>query len=109
VAALDAMKLNGRIALCGMISNFDPNNSKHDIGVLIAAVLKRITIRGFIVRDHEDLRAEFETRVAEWIRRGQLVSKDTIYDGLDHAVEALFGVMSGANIGKMLVRLDPDA
>jgi NADPH-dependent curcumin reductase CurA len=109
VAALDAMRLNGRIALCGMISNFDPNNSKHDIGVLIGAVLKRITIRGFIVRDHEDLRPQFETQVAQWLGNGQLVSRDTIYDGLDNAVEALFGVMSGANVGKMLVRLDPNA
>jgi NADPH-dependent curcumin reductase CurA len=106
VAALDAMNLNGRIALCGMISNFDPTNPRHDIGLLIAAVLKRITIRGFIVRDHEDMRPEFESRVAEWLRSGQLVSKDTIYDGLEIAVEALFGVMSGANVGKMLVRLD---
>jgi NADPH-dependent curcumin reductase CurA len=36
-----------------------------------------------------------------------VISRDTIYDGLEHAVEALFGVMSGANVGKMLVRLDP--
>jgi NADPH-dependent curcumin reductase CurA len=109
VAALDAMRQNGRIALCGMISNFDPLNPRHDIGVLIAAVLKRITIRGFIVRDHEDLRPEFEARVSQWLRSGELVSRDTIYEGLDHAVEALFGVMSGANVGKMLVRLDPTA
>jgi NADPH-dependent curcumin reductase CurA len=109
VAALDALHLNGRIAICGMISNFAADNPRHDIGLLITAVLKRLTIRGFIVRDHEDLRPEFEARVAAWLRSGEVVSKDTIYDGLEHAVDALFGVMSGANIGKMLVRLDPDA
>jgi NADPH-dependent curcumin reductase CurA len=106
VAAIDSMHQNGRIALCGMISNFNPENPRYDIGLLINAVLKRITIRGFIVRDHEDMRAEFESRVSEWLRSGQLVSKDTIYDGLENAVDALFGVMSGANVGKMLVRLD---
>ena len=109
VAAIEAMNLNGRIALCGMISNFDADNPRFDIGLLINAVLKRLTIRGFIVRDHEDLRAEFETRVAGWLRSGELVSKDTIYQGLDNAVDALFGVMSGANVGKMLVQLDPMA
>jgi len=89
-----------------MISNFDPDNPRYDIGKLIAAVLKRLTLRGFIVRDHEDMRPDFETRVSGWLRDGRLVSKDTIYDGIEHAVEALFGVMSGANVGKMLVRLD---
>jgi NADPH-dependent curcumin reductase CurA len=105
VAALHALRVGGRVALCGMISNFDPSAAPHDIGVLIQTVLKRNTIRGFIVRDHEDLRPAFETQVAEWLGSGALVSRDTIYDGLDHAVDALFGVMSGANVGKMLVRV----
>ena len=109
VAALDAMHLNGRVALCGMISNFDAANPRYDISKLISVVLKRLTIRGFIVRDHENLRPEFEERVAVWLRSGEVVSRDTIYDGLERAVDALFGVMSGANVGKMLVRLDPDA
>ena len=53
------------------------------------------------------MRPEFERQVAEWLRDGKILSTDTIYDGLERAVEALFGVMSGANVGKMLVRLDP--
>ncbi len=107
IAALDSLHVNGRVALCGMISNFDAENPRNDISKLINVVLKRLTIRGFIVRDHEDMRPEFERQVAGWLRNGQVISRDTIYDGLEHAVEALFGVMSGANVGKMLVRLDP--
>ena len=103
------MHQNGRVALCGMISNFDTANPRYDISKLISVVLKRLTIRGFIVRDHEDLRPAFEGRVGAWLSSGEVVSRDTIYDGLERAVDALFGVMSGANVGKMLVRLDPDA
>jgi NADPH-dependent curcumin reductase CurA len=109
IAALDSLRINGRVALCGMISNFDDDNPRNDISKLINVVLKRLTIRGFIVRDHEDLRPEFERQVAQWLADGKVISKDTIYEGLEHAVEALFGVMSGANVGKMLVRLDPSA
>ena len=108
VAALESIRLNGRIAICGMISNFS-DGPRPDIGALIQAVLKRVTIRGFIVRDHEDMRADFESQVSTWLREDKLISRDTIYDGLESAVEALFGVMSGANVGKMLVRLDPSA
>jgi NADPH-dependent curcumin reductase CurA len=107
VAALHALRINGRVALCGMISNFATRTAttSTDIGVLIQTVLKRNTIRGFIVRDHENMRAEFEQRVSGWLRSGELVSSDTVYEGLEKSVEALFGVMSGANVGKMLVKV----
>jgi NADPH-dependent curcumin reductase CurA len=107
VAALDAMRLGGRVALCGMISQFDAEGSRPSIDHLIQAVLKRITLRGFIVRDHEDLRPEFEQRVAAWLRTGELVAKQTVVDDLAHAVDAFLGMLRGENVGKMLVRLDP--
>ncbi len=109
VAAIHSLTIGGRVALCGMISNFAPPRAgapSTDIGVLIQTVLKRNTIRGFIVRDHEDLRPAFEKQVIAWLASGELVSRDTIAQGLERSVEALFGVMSGANTGKMLVRLE---
>ncbi len=107
VAALDALNLQGRVALCGMISQFDATGPRPSIDPLILAVLKRLTLRGFIVRDHEDLRPEFEERVGSWLRSGELVSKQTIVDGIDGAVGAFLGMLRGDNVGKMLVRLDP--
>ncbi len=107
VAALDALRLQGRVGLCGMISQFGATGPRPSIDHLILAVLKRLTLRGFIVRDHEDLRPEFEERVSSWLRTGELVSKQTVVDDLDGAVDAFLGMLRGSNIGKMLVRLDP--
>ena len=108
VAALYALNVLGRVALCGMISTMEDTSGAPGVHHLIQAVLKRLTIRGFIVRDHEDLRPEFEKQVAAWLRTGELVSRQTVLDGLDNAVEALLGLLSGANVGKMLVRLSQD-
>ena len=108
IAALYALNLHGRVALCGMISTIEDASAAPGVQHLIQAVLKRLTLRGFIVRDHEDLRPEFEKQVAGWLRTGELVSKQTVVDGLDHAVEAFLGLLSGANVGKMLVRLSDD-
>lgn len=108
-AALHASRIGGRIALCGQISQFDASDGGGDLSQLLQATLKRLTLRGFIVRDHEDLRPEFEDRVATWLRQGKLVSETTVEDGLDRAVGAFLGMLSGANVGKMLVRLDGDA
>ena len=108
VAALYALRPGGRVALCGMISTMEDASSCPGVNHLIQAVLKRLTLRGFIVRDHEDLRPEFEGQVANWLRTGELVAKQTVVDGLENAVGAFIGLLSGANVGKMLVRLSGD-
>jgi NADPH-dependent curcumin reductase CurA len=108
VAALYALKVHGRVALCGMISTIEDASSAPGVQHLIQAVLKRLVLRGFIVRDHEDLRPEFEKQVANWLRTGELVSKQTVADGLENAVDAFIGLLAGANVGKMLVRLSDD-
>jgi NADPH-dependent curcumin reductase CurA len=108
VAALHNMNIGGRIALCGMISQYSENGRGEDINHLIEAVLRRVTITGFIVRDHEDMRPEFEQRVAGWLRTGEVDALQTVTDGIDHAVDAFLAMLKGANIGKALVRLDTD-
>lgn len=108
VAALYALRVQGRVALCGAISTIDGGADAPGVQHLIQAVLKRLTLRGFIVRDHEDLRPEFEQRVSGWLRTGELVSKQTVVQGLDHAVDAFLGLLSGANVGKMLVQLSEE-
>jgi NADPH-dependent curcumin reductase CurA len=106
VAALHNMRIGGRVALCGMISQYSEGGRGHDINHLIEAVLRRVTIRGFIVRDHEDMRPEFEQTVAGWLRSGDVEALQTVTDGIEHAVDAFLGMLRGGNVGKALVRLD---
>lgn len=106
VAALDNMAIGGRVALCGMISGIAGTRTSEDINRLIEAVLRRVTIRGFIVRDHEDLRPQFESTVAGWLRSGQVEARQTVTDGLDNAAEGFISMLAGGNIGKALIRLD---
>ena len=102
--ALHHMKVGGRIALCGMVSNFG-NPAEAPIGHLIEAVLRRLTLRGFIVRDHEAVRPGFEKRVAGWLASGEMVDRATVLEGLENAPSGLEGLLAGANFGKGLVRL----
>jgi NADPH-dependent curcumin reductase CurA len=105
-AALHALRNGGRVALCGMMSQFGGDRRTVDINHLIQAVLKRLTLCGFIVRDHEDLRPEFEQRVAGWLAEGRVTARETVVDGLENAAGALLSLLGGGNVGKMLVRLD---
>jgi len=104
VSALHQMVVGGRISLCGMMSNFS-NESAPSMAHLIEVVLRRLTLRGFIVRDHEAARPEFERRVAQWLASGELIDRATVFEGLDAAPTGLEGLLGGANFGKGLVRI----
>jgi NADPH-dependent curcumin reductase CurA len=103
-AALHNMKIRGRISMCGAVSNFGAQEQP-SLAVLIEGVLRRLTIQGFIVRDYEDLRPEFEDRVSGWLASGELVDRATVFEGIENAGAGLAGLLSGANVGKALVRL----
>ncbi len=102
-AALEHMNPFGRIALCGMISQYNeaqpgPSNLSH-------AVRKRLTMQGFIVSDHTDRLPVFHQDMQGWIQAGQIRWEETIVDGIENAPKAFIGLFTGENLGKMLVRL----
>lgn len=104
-AAIGAMNDFGRIAMCGAISNYNATEPTPGPNNIWLAVPRRLTLRGFIVTDHNDLAKEYLTRASGWIQDGSLRFRETYYDGLDRAVDAFLDLHRGANFGKMLVRL----
>jgi NADPH-dependent curcumin reductase CurA len=109
VAALDQMKPRGRIVLCGMISQYNATRPPRGPGNLILAIMKRLTLRGFIVTDHLHRRQEFLSDMSRWIAEGKIAWRETTVEGIDSAPRAFLGLFSGDNFGKMLVKLGPGA
>ena len=101
---LNNMKIHGTIAMCGAVSNFG-TQEQPSTAVLIETVLRRVTIKGFIVRDFEHLRPEFEANVASWLASGQLIDRATVFEDIANAPSGLEGLLNGVNLGKALVRL----
>ncbi|MGC4796690.1 NADP-dependent oxidoreductase [Micromonospora saelicesensis] len=104
-AAISAMNLHGRAAICGMISQYnatEPSAAPRNLALVIG---KRLTLRGFLVNDHNDVRAAFVRDVSGWLRDGTLSYDETIVDGIENAPEAFIGVLRGDNLGKMLVKV----
>ena len=104
-AAIFAMADFGRIAACGAIADYNAEAPVPGPRNLMMTVSKRLTLRGFIVTDHGDAASEFYRRAGAWVADGSLQWRETVLDGLDHAVDALLGLHRGDNTGKMLVRL----
>lgn len=104
-AALDLLNLGGRIAVCGMISVYNDIEPAPGPRNLARLIQTRGRIQDFLVGDHHDLAGEYAGRAAEWPASGVLQSRETVVDGIDHAVDAFLGVLRGENTGKMVVRL----
>ncbi|MGN9890933.1 NADP-dependent oxidoreductase [Micromonospora sp. L31] len=104
-AAISAMNLHGRAAICGMIAQYNDTEPPAAPRNLAMVIGKRLTLRGFLVSDHGNLREQFVRDVAGWLRDGKLAYDETIIDGIENAPEAFLGLLRGENLGKMLVRV----
>ena len=104
-AAIGSLRLGGRVAVCGMISVYNDTQASPGPRNLARLIQTRGRIQGFLVGDHYDLAREYAGRAAGWLASGELQSRETFVDGIDHAVDAFLGVLRGENTGKMVVRL----
>ncbi|XP_057457375.1 2-alkenal reductase (NADP(+)-dependent)-like isoform X2 [Lotus japonicus] len=101
-AVLLNMKLRGRIAVCGMISQY--NLSQHeDVSNLAQIIYKRIRMEGFNATDFYPLYPKFLEFVLPHIREGKIVYVEDIAEGLGNGPAALVGLFSGRNVGKQVL------
>jgi hypothetical protein len=94
-----------RIAVCGLISQYNltepelaPRNERF-------VLVKRVRILGFLVFDFAARYKEGLAQLTEWLRQGRLKYREDVVDGLERAPDALLAVLQGRNFGKMLVRV----
>jgi NADPH-dependent curcumin reductase CurA len=104
-AALGAINLHGRMALCGAIAMYNATGPAPGPSNLFTLVGKRVSMRGFIVSDHSDRHPAFIAEVSSWLRDGRLSFRETFVDGIENMPEAFIGLLRGDNTGKMVVRL----
>jgi len=103
-AVLFQMNLNGRIACCGAVSQYDTGNPQAGPrGVPGLIVVKRLTMQGFIVSDYFAEREQASDEMAEWLADGKLKVVEDIIDGLEHAPRSLIGLLHGENFGKRMI------
>ncbi|MEJ0047926.1 MAG: hypothetical protein WDN04_18745 [Rhodospirillales bacterium] len=100
------MNLHSRLVLCGLISNYnDPVPDMADFSVLL---MRRITVRPFIILDYAPRFAEGAMRLAQWLMEGKLKHRETIVDGLENAPTALNRLFDGDKLGKLMLKVaDP--
>ncbi len=103
-AVIDRLNIGARIALCGMISQYNdarpagPSN-------FASFIMKRVICTGFLVTDFAPRFPEAVQRIAGWLAEGKLKYRLDVAEGLEQAPAALGKLFNGGNMGKLLVRV----
>lgn len=104
-AVFKHLSIGARIAICGTasISSWEPwpSGPRFERHLLI----KRAKVQGFIALDYVDRYPEAVAQLGRWIKEGQLRYREDILDGIEQAPSAISRLYSGANQGKLLIRL----
>ena len=103
---LTHMNVFSRIALCGMVSEF--NREPHAYRTLRSILIQRIRIQGFIVSDKLDTWPAIRENLYALVVEGKIKFRESITKGLANAPQAFVVLLKGENFGKQLVKLSDD-
>jgi NADPH-dependent curcumin reductase CurA len=87
-----------------MISGYN-SREPQQFRYIIRMIASRITMKGFLYGDYVPRLGEFYQGMGELIASGKVKPHETVFEGLDKAADAFLGLFTGANTGKMLVKL----
>ena len=104
-AAIGNLALRGRVVLCGAIATYNdtaPRPGPNNLSLLIS---QRGRMEGFIILDYMSRANEAIGELAGWVMGGDVKFAVDVVDGLENAPVALDRLFTGANQGKVMVRL----
>jgi len=103
-AVLRRMNAFSRIAVCGLISQYNATEP-YGVKAIQSILTNRVKVQGFIVSDRMELWAKALPELAGWVAAGRIKYRETVTNGLENAPKAFIGLLKGENFGKQLVKL----
>ncbi|KAM0003899.1 putative oxidoreductase [Helianthus debilis subsp. tardiflorus] len=106
-AVISNMNLYGRVALCGVISEYKDVGKRASPNML-NVIYKRITIQGFLSGDYMHLFPEFISITVDHLRTRKMHMFEDISIGLESVPTAFVGLFREYNVGKKIVQVSDD-
>jgi NADPH-dependent curcumin reductase CurA len=107
-AVLGRIAQNGRVVLCGSISAYNETHKPPGPANYINLISRRGRMEGFIALDHWDRFPEITEVLRGWVESGEVRHVEHFFEGLESSVDALNALFTGANTGKVIIRVaDP--
>lgn len=104
-AVMPNLNVGARIVVCGRAAL--PQLEPPPIGPRVEGhlIVKRATMRGFLILDFRDRFDEAIAQLERWVQTGQLCCPEDILEGLEQAPGAIIGLYRGDNVGKRIVKI----
>ena len=107
-AVLTRINLHARIAICGMISEYNETEPALAPRPTRALLVNRARMQGLIVFDWIARYQEGRTQMAAWIKDGRIKYREDVMEGIENMPAAMLRLFSGKNFGKQLVKVGDD-
>jgi NADPH-dependent curcumin reductase CurA len=101
---LTQMNVKSRIAVCGLISDYNATEP-YGVKMFRSILVNRIKVQGLIVFDWLARYAEGNQALRELVLAGKLKTRESVLEGIDKAPQGLVGLLKGENFGKQLIKL----
>ncbi len=104
-AALLNMAQNGRIVLCGGISQYNEEELPPGPKNYMQLVIRRCRMEGFILIDYFHRAGEAMAELSRWIDEGKLKHAEDIQECFENTPATFLRLFEGKNLGKQLLRI----
>ena len=102
---LTRISRGARIVICGAISQYNNTTPVKGPGNYLSLLVNRARMQGMVVFDYADRYALAVKDIAQWMREGKFVSREDVVAGLENFPETLNKLFSGANFGKLVLKI----
>jgi NADPH-dependent curcumin reductase CurA len=89
------MATHGRVAVCGMIGEYNDQDHPYGVKTLWQLVVNRVMMQGFLTYDYPEVLGQAQAELEAWVESG----------ALKPLPEAFIDLMSGNTTGKTLVTI----
>ncbi len=102
---LDQLAMRARVVLCGAISQYERTGDVRGPSMYLRLAERQSRMEGFAVFHFPECFDEASAELAGWLVDGSLSLREEVLDGIERFPEALRMMFTGANLGKLLVRV----
>ncbi|XVF30217.1 hypothetical protein REPUB_Repub16aG0038600 [Reevesia pubescens] len=98
------MRPHGRIAACGMISQYNLEEPE-GIRNLFSLIPKSVEIKGFVETEFKHIYPQYLELAIKYVKEESLEYVEDVAEGLENAASAFVGIFHGRNVGKQIIHV----
>src|SRR5579862_7156550 len=104
-AVLSRLARGARIVICGAISQYNNTGPIQGPKNYLSLLVNRASMKGMLVMDYQSRFPQAIREMAGWMAEGSLKQREHIVEGLEKFPEAFLMLFTGANFGKLEIKV----